>query len=214
MSGTALTARRNWIELAWALFAAVNVALVLLLPRWEAIPFHLVWLSLTLVYWLRLWSLGRTLVVLAVVAVATATAEGFAHERLADAFDEIAEVPLVAVMFLAVVWHARRRQRVLEEARQAAERNWEFVSNTSHELRTPITVVRGYVQLMHAANPSNGEPTGIILQELGRITRISDRLLTLAMAEHPELLQRTPIDLRELVEHAAERWRVDRKSVV
>ena len=40
--------RRNWLELAWAVFAVANFTVMTVLPRWETIPFHFIWVSLTL----------------------------------------------------------------------------------------------------------------------------------------------------------------------
>lgn len=68
MSGIGSTLRERWVEVAWGLFAAINVAVILALSRLETIPFHLVWVSLTLVYGFRRWQLRTTMSVLAVVS--------------------------------------------------------------------------------------------------------------------------------------------------
>src|SRR5450755_701514 len=87
-------------------------------PAWETIPFHFVWISLTFLYGFRVWPMRGTLILLAGVMVMTTASIGL------DAFDgvqlwgELFEVPLMAAMFLAMVWHARRRveaQRIAEE---------------------------------------------------------------------------------------------------
>ena len=49
--------RRNPLEAAWAVFAAANWVAMVLWPSWETIPFHFVWISLTLVYGIRIWSM-------------------------------------------------------------------------------------------------------------------------------------------------------------
>ena len=105
--------RRNYLETAWAAFAAANLAAMVAWPSWETIPFHFVWISLTFVYGVRVWR-TRTMsfVLLAVIAATGASI-------FADAFDgvqlwgELFEVPLMSAMFLAMVWHARRRQDAL-----------------------------------------------------------------------------------------------------
>ena len=48
--------RRNSVELAWFAFAAANLIAMGLVPSWETIPFHFVWISLTFVYGVRVWS--------------------------------------------------------------------------------------------------------------------------------------------------------------
>ena len=69
----------------------------------------------------------------------------------------------MAAMFLAMVWHAHRRQSAIEEARRLAESEHrllegqrEFVRDASHELRTPITVARGHAELIRDSGGRTG----------------------------------------------------------
>ena len=109
--------RARYVELAWLAFAAANLAAMLLWPSWETIPFHFIWISLTLVYGFRVWTPGATGLVLGLVILATGSlilSDAFHGEQL---WGELFEVPLMSAMFLAMVWHARRRQdtlRILE----------------------------------------------------------------------------------------------------
>src|SRR5690242_3136482 len=92
-------------------------------PGWETIPFHFVWISLTLVYGFRVWGREATTGVLLLVMCATGAlifADAFAGIQL---WGELFEVPLMSAMFLAMVWHARRRQEALQVAEQRAEEN-------------------------------------------------------------------------------------------
>ena len=63
--------RRNPLEAAWAVFAAANWVAMVVWPSWETIPFHFVWISLTLVYGFRVWSPRVTAGVLGLVVLAT-----------------------------------------------------------------------------------------------------------------------------------------------
>ncbi len=62
----------------------------------------------------------------------------------------------MSAMFLAMVWHARRRQEALRtvERRQAEERaslleqQKRFLHDVSHELRTPVTIARGHLEVL------------------------------------------------------------------
>ncbi len=45
-------------------FAVANYAAMIAWPSWETIPFHFVWISLTLLYGFRVWPLRATLIVL------------------------------------------------------------------------------------------------------------------------------------------------------
>lgn len=210
MSGTASTARKRWVEAAWGLFVAANVVVIAFLPEWEAIPIHLIWLSLVLVYWVRRWPVRPTVVVLAVIFVLTATLQLWTALRLGNGLSEPAEAPLLAFMFGAIVWHTHRRWLAVEEARRLAKAQREFVSDTSHELRTPITVARGHAELIRMAYPGQqaAEDADVIIEELSCLSTMSDRLLLLAAADHPGFLRSAPIDLGLVLAHTAARWRI------
>jgi two-component system, OmpR family, sensor kinase len=207
--------RKHWVEIVWGVFAAGNVAIILALQRWETIPFHLVWVSLTLVYGMRKWGLRATALTLGAVMAATGAALALVIERGHERPDELAEVPLMAAMFVAMVWHAWRRQAAVEEARRLAEkehkvleREREFVRDASHELRTPITVARGHAELIQASHAGDqvGSDAAVILDELNRLSRMSERLLLLVAAEHPDFLHLSEVDLGALVQNASRRW--------
>ncbi len=207
--------RRHWIEVAWAVFAAANVAVIVVVTKWETIPFHLLWVSLTLVYGFRVWRLRSTLILLAVVCVVTTAALVWTVTRGHERPDEIAEVPLMAAMFVAMVWHARRRQAAMEEARRLAEnehrlleRQREFVRDASHELRTPITVARGHAELIRTSAPERqiAEDADVVLDELSRLSRLSERLLILAARDRPDFLTIAPVEVEPLVVGMVRRW--------
>ena len=96
-------------------------------PRWALAelgddPFHFVWVSLTLLFGFRVWGLAqRTL-----CSPRSRSCTG--RLIFIDAFDgtqlwgELFEVPLMSAMFLAMVWHARRRQDALRRPSAAEER--------------------------------------------------------------------------------------------
>ena len=206
--------RTYWLDLAWVAFAAANIAAIIIVPSAETVPFHFVWVSLTLVYGIRLWGLRKTSFVLIAVVAATGTGLYFALTQTNAGFDELTEVPLMAAMFVAVMWHVHRRQTALDEVKRLAEiehrlleRERNLVRDASHELRTPITVARGHAELIRQSQDGQvAEDAAIILDELGHLSRIGDRLLILAAAEHPEFLRREPIDLERMIVDTARRW--------
>ena len=115
--------RHSPVEAAWAAFASANLVAMGLWPSWETIPFHFIWISLTLVYGFRVWRPAATALTLLAVIVSTGALifqDAFDGEQL---WGELFEVPLMSAMFLAMVWHARRRQEALAVVeRQAAQR--------------------------------------------------------------------------------------------
>jgi signal transduction histidine kinase len=205
--------RRNRVELAWGAFALANLVAMGLVPSWETIPFHFIWISLTLVYGFRVWSPGNTGFVLGLVILATGgliLSDAFSGEQL---WGELFEVPLMAAMFLAMVWHARRRQDAVRELQdEAAERaelltqQKRFLHDVSHELRTPVTIARGHLEVLQRVNGSGGQEVEVALDELGRIESILERLLLLAKSKQPDFVVPAAIDVEPFLEDVFLRW--------
>ena len=198
--------------MAWALFAAANFAVMSAIPRWETIPFHFIWVSLTLLYGVRVLKAGATAVMLAAVVLATGIS--ILHDATigAQPWDEIAEVPLMSAMFLAMVWHAHRRQAALRVAREeSAQRQAmlvqqeQFLHDASHELRTPVTIARGHLDLYRLANGGGESELDIAVDELKRMEHILERLLLLAKAGQPRVTA-APIDIETFLEDVFMRW--------
>jgi signal transduction histidine kinase len=207
--------RERWIDVAWALFWFANLWAMRFYATWETVPFHFIWVSLTLLYGFRVWRVRPTLLVLAGVMATTAAFIGIDIAGGAQPLDELTEVPLMAAMFLAMVWHARRRLTAMEEIERIStanlrllERERRFVQDASHELRTPITVALGHAELIQrtAADPTITEDAAVIADELMRLRRLADRLLVLAGTEDPEFLNPTPVDLDSIVAETVRRW--------
>ena len=118
--------------MGWAVFSLANLVAIVVFSHWETVPFHFIWISLTLLYGFRVWSTRPTAWVLAVVMVTTATAIGWDVYRGAQTVDELNEVPLMAAMFWLMVWHAQRRL--------AADNERDLVSVLSrkHDLRLAL----------------------------------------------------------------------------
>ncbi|GAA3811926.1 HAMP domain-containing sensor histidine kinase [Streptomyces phyllanthi] len=78
----------------------------------------------------------------------------------------------------------------------AAQR--EFVDDAGHELRTPITIVRGHLELMGDDPAEREETVRLVTDELDRMSRIVEDLLLLAKAERPDFVTPEPVQLAEL----------------
>ena len=57
--------RVAWVDVAWAVFSLANLAAIVIFSHWETVPFHFIWISLTLLYGFRVWSTRPTAWVLA-----------------------------------------------------------------------------------------------------------------------------------------------------
>lgn len=83
-----------------------------------------------------------------------------------------------------------------------------FVDDAGHELRTPVTVIRGNLDLLDDDNPARRRATlALVNEELDRIQRMVDDLLLLAKAERPDFVHLAPVDLDALTLETFERAR-------
>src|SRR4051794_33391942 len=203
------TAQQRLPELLWAVFAAANLAVMHEIHDWATVPFHFIWVSLTILYGFRVWSVKATLLVLFCVCWTTGAALYHIADATGHGIDEMTEVPLMGAMFMAMVWHARRREAAMVETRGAAEREREFIRDASHLLRTPITVARGHAELLAvtASDEQARRDVDVVVGELSRLSRISDRLLVLAAADNPSFTSVRDVCLPSLVEATVERWK-------
>ncbi len=196
--------RPSRLDVAWATFALATLVAMIVWPGWEAIPIHIVWISLTLVYGFRIWRLSSPAgVVLAVIILMSGAVFADAFEGL-QLWGELFEIPLISAMFLAMAWNARRRQQALEAQTRLVERQEQFIHDASHELRTPVTIARGHLELLLGTKPM--PEVDVALDELSRIEAIVDRLLLLAKSAEPDFVIASDIDLEEFLEEVFIRW--------
>jgi signal transduction histidine kinase len=136
--------------------------------------------------------------------------------RGTESVAELTEVPLMAAMFLAMVWHARRKLTAEQESRRFGEENARllatqrrFLQDASHQLRTPITIALGHAELLAAdlAGRPEGHDIEVVLGELNRLRRIAERLLVIAAAEGPEFLHPEAVELDGFTMEVLRRWR-------
>ena len=81
----------------------------------------------------------------------------------------------------------------------------QFLDDVAHELRTPITIVAGHVELLGDDPAERAESQLIIADELGRMSRYVDDLLLLAKAERQAFLRAEPFDLGEFTDSLVQR---------
>jgi signal transduction histidine kinase len=148
--------------------------------------------------------------VLRPVGVVTRTAlsisEGDLSRRIdVTGRDEIAEL-------------ARTFNDMLDRLEEAFATQRRFVDDAGHELRTPITVIRGHLELLEEDPVERRATLDLVSDELQRMQRIVDDLLTLAKAEQPDFLDLDTVELEQLTRevHAkseaigTREWRLER----
>lgn len=74
-----------------------------------------------------------------------------------------------------------------------------FIDDAGHELRTPITIVRGHLEVLDPNDPADiGATIALVDDELERMNRMVSDLLLLARAEQPAFVQPRPVDVDAL----------------
>lgn len=217
----------SWWDLAWVAFVALNLTAMQVMSTWQTVPFLVIWVSLTVIYGWRLWPLQPTVVTVAVVTIASGAIIGIqVIDGLQDS-DYLVLVPLVAVMFLVMVWNGRRRlaaleerlaaleevQRVSRENVRLLEQQRRFLLDASHELGTPITVALGHAELIEQSVDGGviADDARVVVAELGRLRKLSGRLLLLTAANDPGFLDVRPLNIDTLVLEALDRWGYTRR---
>jgi two-component system, OmpR family, sensor kinase len=118
--------------------------------------------------------------------------------------DEVQQVALSINAMLARL-EAGFSQLKLEESRTR-----QFAADASHELRTPVTALQGYLELLARA-PDNADTRARLLaasrREGERINRLIADLLTITRLDAGESLQLQNLELAPWLEHFAERVR-------
>ncbi len=119
--------------------------------------------------------------------------------HIRDAAGRLAGVAIVAT-------DATERRR-LERAQE------DFLAMASHDLRSPVTVLRGRAQLMKRRKTYDEAGINVILDQARRIERLTDDLREIVRLEAGKIdLERTMIDLRKLVSDAADRLRIQQTT--
>jgi signal transduction histidine kinase len=162
---------------------------------WKAIPLVLLLVGVTT------WrAAGRALApVDAIRAEVDAISAAELSRRVPDpsGHDEIARLAATMNRMLARLEAAQSRQR-------------RFVSDASHELRSPLAAIRQHaeVALAHPHRTSTAQLAKVVLDENVRVQQLVEDLLLLARADEGTLgLRRQPVDLDDLVFEAASRLR-------
>lgn len=207
--------RLHPLDLAWGVFSAVMLALMVLLPHLLTIPYHLIFVTLTLLYGFRLWSPTTISTVLLSITAVTGGIFTWTVSTGITAPDDVAEVPLMPMITAVMAWHAWRgslaRRRLAEIAALESERveqQREFLRDSSHAIRTPVTIARGHVELlrMGVTDRTQLEDADVILHQLDRLHRLAGRLLLIEQLRMADALHREPVPVLSFVAGIGQRW--------
>ncbi len=180
-------------------------------PGSETVPYHLACATFALCYGLEQWSRRATLVSLAVFTLATGSI--LATRAVQDVLEwqETSEIPLMLLLMLLMVWHVRRRNRAIDAVTVLADRERSEASarelltqRTSHEMRSPLTIARGYLEIVMARDPEGIADLQIIDDELTRLSRVCERLVRSMRVQGD--FELATLDLDALLAQTVLRW--------
>jgi two-component system OmpR family sensor kinase len=109
--------------------------------------------------------------------------------------------------------------RMLDRVQHSVEGQRQLLDDVGHELRTPITVVRGHMELIDAHDPADVRQTrDLVLDEVDRMGVLVNDLLMLAKAGESDFVRPQWSDLATLTDQTLEKaralgdrvWRLDR----
>jgi signal transduction histidine kinase len=207
--------RLHPLDLVWAAFSIAMFACMVLVPGVLTIPYHLIFLSLTLMYGFRLWRPRTIITVLLVITVVTGAIFARSVSLGNTPLDDVAEVPLMPLITALMAWHAWRgaqaRRRLSElatlEGDRAAQQR-DFLRDSSHAIRTPVTIARGHIELlrMQITDPELIEDSDVVLHQLDRLNHLAGRLLSIEQLRTTSSLSREPIPILRFVSTLGRRW--------
>ena len=133
------------------------------------------------------WVAGR---ILAPVRLVRQTAAAIGEEDLTQRIEVSGRDDIAAL--------AEQFNSMLDRLEGAFTAQRRFVDDAGHELRTPITIVRGHLELMGDSPEEREEVVRLVTDELDRMGRIVEDLLLLAKAQQPDFVRPEPVSLAEL----------------
>jgi signal transduction histidine kinase len=89
---------------------------------------------------------------------------------------------------------------MLARLQTAFETQRRFVDDAGHELRTPLTIVRGHLELLEDDPAERRATLELVLDELDRMARLVNDMLTLAKWERADFLSTAPVDVGALTD--------------
>ncbi|MEM9927730.1 MAG: ATP-binding protein [Cyanobacteria bacterium P01_D01_bin.50] len=110
---------------------------------------------------------------------------------------------------------------MLDRLQLAFETQQEFLKDAGHELRTPITIIQGHLEVLKYRPEKQNETIELVTDELNRMNRLVNDLLLIARAEQPHFLRIKPEELDWFTEElyfkvqamAKRDWRLESKGL-
>lgn len=163
--------------------------------RLGALVYGSIFLLASALAWVAAGRILRPLRALADTAGSIAETEDLSRRIDVEGDDEISEL-------------GRTFNAMLDRLDDAFAAQRRFIDDAGHELRTPITIIRGNLEVMDDDPDEREETVALVTDELDRMSRIVDDLLDLAKADQPDFIQAGPVDLAETIRELASKAEV------
>ena len=112
------------------------------------------------------------------------------------------------------------KERQLAELRRAEAFRREFVSNVTHEIKTPLTGILGAVDLLDGSTPVGDDERKVLLgmlrKESTRLNALAQDILTLGRLEHAAVEAHpdfAPVDLADLLASVRDRFQAKAQAL-
>lgn len=89
---------------------------------------------------------------------------------------------------------------MMDRLESAFDSQRNFVNDAGHELRTPITIIQGHLELMGDDPQEREETVALVLDELDRMSRLVDDLVLLAKTERIDFLRPEQVEAAAFTE--------------
>lgn len=146
-------------------------------------------LTLLLVTGLAGWQSGR---LLAPLRTLRTTADEIGETDLSQRIPETGNDDITAL--------TRTLNGMLDRLEAAFVGQRQFLDDAGHELKTPLTVLRGHLELLDIGNEQEvAETKALLLDEVDRMARLVGDLILLAKSNRPDFLHLRSVDPADLV---------------
>ena len=119
----------------------------------------------------------------------TETAGAVTHSRLTD------RIPVGGPHEVSEL--AQNFNAMLDRLEEAFAVQRRFADDAGHEFKTPLTILRGHLELLEDDPEERRETVNLVLDEIDRMDRMVNDLLTLAKAGQPAFLKTEEVDIEE-----------------
>jgi signal transduction histidine kinase len=193
---------------------AANVVALVLLSGPETAPIHVLLALAATYYAVRP---PRTIPIrdaLGFGAVLTLAMIGNELLEGIEPVNDVYEAWLIVAFLVGFGWLAIRRaqtatalENLVTERERLLRRQERLMHDLSHELRTPVTIARGHLEVLGRSGGEEAQSAAhVALDELARVDRIVERLVLLARAERGRLVELGEVDAEPFLEDVLLRW--------